>query len=61
MAVAAAVCLRGLVLRNILGPEGGGPETPGGPIRGGGCIAAELTGPRTKSPLKISLKRLKSG
>lgn len=48
MAVAAAaVCLWGLVLRKALGPppEGGGPEAPGGPVRGGGCMAAGLTGP----------------
>lgn len=46
---AAAGCLGGLVLRNILGPEGGGPEAPRGPVRGGGCMAAGLTGPRTRS------------
>lgn len=38
-----------------MGPEGGGPEAPGGPVRGGGCMTEALAGRR---PGQISLKRL---
>lgn len=49
MAAVAVGCLWGLVLLNILGPEGGGPEAPGGPARGGGCMTEEFAGPITRS------------
>lgn len=51
VAVGAVLCLLALVLRNIFDPEGGGPEAPGGPVLGGGCMTAELTGPRTRALL----------
>ena len=35
---AVDVCLRGLSLRKTLGPAEEGPEAPGGPFRGGGCM-----------------------
>lgn len=48
-AAADAVCLWGRFLLKAFGPapEGGGPEAPGGPARGGGCMAAGLKGPET--------------
>lgn len=45
-AIDGVACLKGLVLRNILGPEGGGPEAPGGPFEGLGCMASVNHPPR---------------
>ena len=52
---AVDVCLRGLVLRKALGPAEGGPEAPGGPFRGGGCMVASVTDAQTKPVMLLRI------